>query len=395
MNQNDLTESEIEEKVVHIMRDLGIGPVWSNGNFYDYLKKLYALNQSLPESDRVHHYFSDVPFNWEGMTEAKYDSFWRNVVVKRDEIMADRIEAKFKEILNSDASRKKCLVIMNYWHAFGPIRDSYGNLQGNTAEYLFEAFPEKTANVLINTVGYDLKQKPVSIQDGKWDAAFKVMGDSAVGFHFADSPFGEDPFDMFPFWSWIEEKYKYQDVFTGFIFYQPLERHVFAEGFPGLFDEEFAEEFLARARCFGEDNYQRMVDDLAEYRITRRENVYGDACSAAIDQWLIHTDVLDEGGAAPFSFALEQNYPNPFNATTQIRFTLPGSAVVHLTVYDVLGREVKALHSGPYPAGSFSTTWDGTNHRGAQMASGVYFYRMEAEADGQRLEQTRRMIMIK
>ena len=102
MDQKDLTESEIEENVVYMMRNLGFWPVWPNGNFYDYLKKLYELNQSLPQSDRIHHYFSDVPFSWDGMTEAKYASVRRNIFPKRDEIMADRIEAKFKEILDSE-----------------------------------------------------------------------------------------------------------------------------------------------------------------------------------------------------------------------------------------------------------------------------------------------------
>ena len=260
LNTNDLSEIEIEERVVNIMRNLSIWPVCPNTNFYKYLKKLYALNQSLPESDRINHYFSDIKLDWEGMTAAKYNALRKSVFLRRDKVMADRIETKVRDILASAHSRKKCLVIMNNRHAFGPILDSNGELLGNTCEYLFEAFPERVANVLINTVAYDVDRNEIPTSGGKWDAAFKMQGDPDTGFDFDGSPFGDDSFDMYPV-PWISEKYKYKDVFTGFIFYKPLNQHLLEQGFPGLLDG-FEETALQRAKCIGEDYCRQFKENV-------------------------------------------------------------------------------------------------------------------------------------
>lgn len=252
LSSDNLTEREVREKLVHIMTNLTFLPWWNKTNFYNYLKKLYALNQSLSDSCRIHHYLSDVPFSWEGMTRAKYRSFRKEFLSERDKRMADRIETKFKEILDSDSRRKKCLVIMNYRHGFGPGKDPAGKILGdNTCAYLYEAFSERTANVLINTVAFGKILNPYPIQRGKWDAAFKAMGNPSLGFDFAGSPFGKDQFDMSPEKAWFN--CSYQDVFTGFVFFLPLEKHISELGIPGL-DDDFKDVYLSRAKCIS-DNY--------------------------------------------------------------------------------------------------------------------------------------------
>jgi hypothetical protein len=80
-----------------------------------------------------------------------------------------------------------------------------------------------------------------------------------------------------------------------------------------------------------------------------------------------------EGGVVPTEFALRQNYPNPFNPSTTIRFELPKTSHVSLTVYDVLGREVVMLVQDEKDAGVHEVRFDGSN-----LASGVYFYRLQA-----------------
>jgi photosystem II stability/assembly factor-like uncharacterized protein len=72
-------------------------------------------------------------------------------------------------------------------------------------------------------------------------------------------------------------------------------------------------------------------------------------------------------------FRLEQNYPNPFNPSTKIGFRVPGSGLVSLKVFDVLGREVRTLVNEKLETGSYETTFDA---RG--LASGVYYYRIQA-----------------
>jgi len=75
----------------------------------------------------------------------------------------------------------------------------------------------------------------------------------------------------------------------------------------------------------------------------------------------------------PTTLLLGQNYPNPFNPTTNIAFTLPEAARVTLKVYNSLGQEVTTLVDGNMDAGTHSVVWDGS-----RLASGVYFYRMQA-----------------
>ncbi|PIU45353.1 MAG: hypothetical protein COS95_04230 [Ignavibacteriales bacterium CG07_land_8_20_14_0_80_59_12] len=79
-------------------------------------------------------------------------------------------------------------------------------------------------------------------------------------------------------------------------------------------------------------------------------------------------------GDIPKKFALEQNYPNPFNPSTVIRFDLPVSAPVSITVYDALGRKVARLIDGErLQAGSHAVPFEA-----AGFASGIYIYRLNA-----------------
>lgn len=87
-----------------------------------------------------------------------------------------------------------------------------------------------------------------------------------------------------------------------------------------------------------------------------------------------------DAGATPAAFDLAQNYPNPFNPSTMISFSLPAAALVRLSVYDVLGREITTLAAGQCPAGRTSVTWDGKDASGNSVASGVYFYRIDVRS---------------
>ena len=73
-------------------------------------------------------------------------------------------------------------------------------------------------------------------------------------------------------------------------------------------------------------------------------------------------------------------FPNPFNPRTTLRFDLPGSALVHLAIYDLRGRLVRSLVDEELPPGAHATTWDGRDEAGAQVASGTYLARIDAGA---------------
>jgi hypothetical protein len=70
---------------------------------------------------------------------------------------------------------------------------------------------------------------------------------------------------------------------------------------------------------------------------------------------------------------LYENFPNPFNPSTTIEFALPKSAFVTLRVYDLLGKRVEELVNEKLEPGAYKTQWEAKG-----LASGVYFYRLQA-----------------
>lgn len=108
--------------------------------------------------------------------------------------------------------------------------------------------------------------------------------------------------------------------------------------------------------------------------------------------------------ALPQKFVLSQNYPNPFNRSTEgsqrspattIRYTLPFKSQVVLAVYDLSGCRVALLDFGHKPAGEHRAIWDGRDHVDKRVASGIYFYRLEAKfSTGSVMILTRKMMVL-
>ena len=98
------------------------------------------------------------------------------------------------------------------------------------------------------------------------------------------------------------------------------------------------------------------------------------------------TGITRENSNIPSEFKLYDNYPNPFNPTTTIRYDIPKTGNVKITIYDVPGRAVEILLNEKKPAGSYETHWYGTN-----FSSGVYFYKMETEG----FSETKKMLLLK
>ncbi len=93
----------------------------------------------------------------------------------------------------------------------------------------------------------------------------------------------------------------------------------------------------------------------------------------------------------PSSFALEQNYPNPFNPSTVITYQLSKTSDIELTIYNQLGQEVRTLVNERNPVGAYQIEWDGRDHAGRQLASGVYLYRLKAGS----FVETRKMVLLR
>ncbi|MGB3198896.1 MAG: T9SS type A sorting domain-containing protein, partial [Saprospiraceae bacterium] len=88
----------------------------------------------------------------------------------------------------------------------------------------------------------------------------------------------------------------------------------------------------------------------------------------------------------PNEYSLSQNYPNPFNPATKINFSIPVNGLVTLKIYNVLGKEVMTLINEHKPAGNY-----GAEFNGANLSSGIYFFRMET---GEFVD-VKRMMLIK
>ncbi|MEX0708070.1 MAG: FlgD immunoglobulin-like domain containing protein, partial [Woeseia sp.] len=97
-----------------------------------------------------------------------------------------------------------------------------------------------------------------------------------------------------------------------------------------------------------------------------------------------------EARVLPTEFALRQNYPNPFNPSTSFSIDFPAAIDYRLTVYNIAGQMVRRFE-GHASAGTVRIDWDGRSDVGTPVASGVYFYAVEAGP----YSDIRKMVLMK
>ena len=105
----------------------------------------------------------------------------------------------------------------------------------------------------------------------------------------------------------------------------------------------------------------------------------------------ITTSVERMDANIPGSYALGQNYPNPFNPTTTISFSLPQRSTVRLDIYNILGKQVTTLVNESREVGNWNVEWNGLDRNHQHIASGVYFYRLQAGS----FVSVKKMVMLK
>jgi hypothetical protein len=241
------TDAERDAWRMRIYRDFSEEVFWGRFNYYDMLGRVYDLNQTLPRDRKVHIHPVGLPFTWRGMTHQAYRAYMSSKG-DRDHRMAQHVVEGLRQIAASRRGPAKALVIMNYRHAFPHLVFPNGDTLANTTGYLLEKLPGRVRNVMLNSVAItggtsEADMQIGLVQEGRWDAAFAVTGNRPVGFDFADSPFGADAFDFFPFGT---DGLTYADIFTGFVFYEPVSRHRHVDGVPGIVDDAFALELRRR-----------------------------------------------------------------------------------------------------------------------------------------------------
>ncbi len=105
---------------------------------------------------------------------------------------------------------------------------------------------------------------------------------------------------------------------------------------------------------------------------------------------VVALEIVGSGYSSEKTLGLS-NHPNPFNPSTEVVYTLPVDADVTLKIYNILGREVITLVEGIKTAGEHRIRWDGTAESGREVASGIYLYRLQADA----ASTTKKMILLR
>jgi len=154
------------------------------------------------------------------------------------------------------------------------------------------------------------------------------------------------------------------------------------ENFQRLNDEQWAE-------MVGNDDVPPRPDWVNVYLADKNGHKMEEGRALAGE---IYTHIVEPPyESLPSSFCLYQNTPNPFNPSTVIRFDLPESSQLNLTVFNVLGQEIRTLLDGVQPAGTHSVEWDGRDAWGRDAASGVYLYKLCTEGG----MQVRKMFLLR
>jgi len=134
--------------------------------------------------------------------------------------------------------------------------------------------------------------------------------------------------------------------------------------------------------------------NLTESSINWFVDAYAGVYSVTSDtgQFVLNRELLSvDEITIPEKFAVHQNHPNPFNPVTTIHYDLPENALVNITIYDMMGRQVKTLINNTQTAGYKSTQWNANNHAGQPVSAGLYLYTIQAEE----FRQTKKMVLLK
>ncbi len=141
----------------------------------------------------------------------------------------------------------------------------------------------------------------------------------------------------------------------------------------------------------GTDNTMPLSNRGWEYTTSFAVSRDRDAQDICIKLGITVIDAIDDEASVPSSFSLRQNYPNPFNANTNISFDLVYKSPVSLEVFNIAGQKIKTLVDGSLNPGHHTILWDGTTDDGQKTASGVYFYKLQANNHS----RTMKMVLLK
>lgn len=115
------------------------------------------------------------------------------------------------------------------------------------------------------------------------------------------------------------------------------------------------------------------------------------ALADSTDEIISHVGDKIEADNIPGDFRLFNNYPNPFNPSTTIRYEIKYATFATLVIYNLLGQKIRTLVHQAVPGGIYDILWNGCSDSGVPVASGVYFYRIQAGT----LVETKKMLLLR
>lgn len=290
--QSDFEDpNAMRDTLTGIFRDIDYSLYWHCYNYPWFLAEIYRINQTLPVGKKLEVHPVDVCFDWNEIRTPEQYAFWDENWSNRDSIMASHTIARFEQVCSSADPRKKGLIIMNYKHAFLKDHRIGGEPTTNAGRWLADRYGNRVASVYLMGLAIPEGWSYTVVQDGKWDYYFETAGKTDVGFDLKCTPFGRADFDAIPPDSLND--FRYEDMFTGLIFYKPIGEHRKITGWQGFTTPDFVPELRKRMEIFSKamDPEGELEESFIQEHLykndTVRESRYDnlEQHRARIDQW--------------------------------------------------------------------------------------------------------------
>lgn len=248
IKNHSLSDDEFNEELYSYLRKGEVFyTLWEKYNRVQFLKGLHKINRD--GRRKITLGLTDCDFAWEDVDSAQeyLDIYNGPACDYRDSTMAANF-AKMYAKQRSLKGKRKALIITNQPHATNAAFAKRDYLrQGRWLKNLFGE--QRVKIVMLNWAEYRLfdgRRMPL-VADGKWDAAFEMLGCNPFGMDIQDTPYGATPYADPAYGNLL-----WQEIADGIIYYKPYYETVLAAGVRGIVDKEFEEEFMRRTNIFYE-----------------------------------------------------------------------------------------------------------------------------------------------
>ncbi len=240
-----ISATDTEKRLLSVYRDMFDQPYWEPYSYPWLINAVFNINQNLSDNLKIQMHPSDFSFEWSKIKSSEdYKKYYNNQGY-RDSVMGINIAKKYDKL-----KKKKALVIMNYKHAFLKSHVFLNQHLHNTGEYLFNRYKNKVAGIYLMGLAIPKENDYTIVQNGKWDYYLELLNKISIGFNLKNTPFGKADFDVIPPESNGKYTYKYEDMFSGLIYYKPIKEHYLKTGWLNFASDDFLPELRRRTDIF-------------------------------------------------------------------------------------------------------------------------------------------------